>query len=51
MISAPPPARCGARDLLITRLPSTSRAYPMKIEKKAEAYRKFFVEAGFTVAE
>ena len=44
-------ARCGDRDLLVTRLPSTSRAYPMKLEKKAEAYRKFFVEAGFTVAE
>ena len=43
-------ARCGDRDLLVTRLPSTSRAYPMKLEKKAEAYRKFFVEAGFTVA-
>ena len=44
-------ARCGERDLLVTRLPSTSRAYPMKLEKKAEAYRKFFVEAGFAVAE
>ena len=43
-------ARCGDRDLFVTRLPSTSRAYPMKLEKKAEAYRKFFVEAGFTVA-
>ena len=43
-------ARCGDRDLLVTRLPSTSRAYPMKLEKKAEAYRKFFVEAGFAVA-
>ena len=42
-------ARCGERDLLVTRLPSTSRAYPMKLEKKAEAYRKFFVEAGFAV--
>ena len=44
-------ARCGERDLLVTRLPSTSRAYPMKLEKKAEAYRKFFVEAGFAVVE
>ena len=43
-------ARCGERDLLVTRLPSTSRAYPMKLERKAEAYRKFFVEAGFAVA-
>jgi len=44
-------ARCGDRDLFVTRLPSTSRAYPMKLEKKAEAYRKFFVEAGFVVAK
>ena len=44
-------ARCGDRDLLVTRLPSTSRAYPMKLEKKAEAYRKFFVEAGCVVAK
>ena len=43
-------ARCGDRDLLVTRLPSTSRAYPMKLEAKAEVYRKFFVEAGFAVA-
>ncbi|EKU70905.1 hypothetical protein HMPREF9161_01454 [Selenomonas sp. F0473] len=40
------PARCGDRDLLVTRLPSTSRAYPMKLEKKAEYYRAFFEEAG-----
>ena len=39
-------ARCGERDLLVTRLPSTSRAYPMKLEKKAEYYRAFFEEAG-----
>ncbi|WP_314092659.1 DNA glycosylase [Selenomonas noxia] len=44
-------ARCGGRELLVTRLPSTSRAYPMKLEKKAEAYRQFFRAAGFTVAE
>ncbi|BEU86918.1 DNA glycosylase [Selenomonas sp. TAMA-11512] len=43
-------ARCDARGLLITRMPSTSRAYPMKLEKKAEAYRKFFVEAGILTA-
>ena len=45
------PARCGTRELLVTRLPSTSRAYPMKLEKKAEAYWQFFRAAGFTVAE
>jgi len=40
------PARCGDRGLLVTRLPSTSRAYPMKLEKKAEYYRNFFADAG-----
>ena len=25
------------------RMPSTSRAYPMKLEKKAEAYRQLFI--------
>lgn len=34
------------RKLHITRMPSTSRAYPLKIEKKAEFYRKLFVAAG-----
>ena len=45
------PARCGNRELLVTRLPSTSRAYPMKLEKKAAAYRQFFIEAGFQTAD
>lgn len=34
------------RSLTLTRLPSTSRAYPMSLAKKAEAYHRFFVEAG-----
>lgn len=34
------------RELSITRLPSTSRAYPMKLAKKAEYYRAFFTAAG-----
>ncbi|MBZ0474890.1 hypothetical protein AST19_18975 [Acinetobacter baumannii] len=29
------------------RLPSSSRAYPLALEKKAEAYQKFFKEIGF----
>ena len=45
------PARCAGRDLSITRLPSTSRAYPMKLAAKAAAYHAFFVQAGFSVAE
>lgn len=30
------------KDIYIYRLPSSSRAYPMRIEKKAEEYRKMF---------
>lgn len=32
--------------LSIFRMPSTSRAYPMKVEQKAEYYRKMFEEVG-----
>nr|WP_038643123.1 DNA glycosylase [Mannheimia varigena] len=35
-----------ARDLFLYRLPSTSRAYPLSLAKKTEAYRQFFVQAG-----
>ena len=34
------------RDLTLTRLPSTSRAYPLSLAKKAAAYRAFFEAAG-----
>lgn len=34
------------RTLEMTRMPSTSRAYPLAVEKKAEAYRKLFLKAG-----
>ena len=34
------------REIAVTRLPSTSRAYPMKLVKKAEYYRAFFTAAG-----
>ncbi len=34
------------RILEITRMPSTSRAYPLSVEKKAEAYHRFFEAAG-----
>ena len=37
------------RDLTLTRLPSTSRAYPLSLAKKAAAYRAFFEMAGLTV--
>lgn len=32
------------RDIRLYRLPSSSRAYPLKLENKAEAYHKMFVE-------
>lgn len=32
--------------ILLCRLPSSSRAYPLSLEKKAEAYRKMFEKAG-----
>ncbi|MGV3225811.1 DNA glycosylase [[Pasteurella] aerogenes] len=34
------------RALKLYRVPSTSRAYPLSLEKKAEAYRAFFELAG-----
>lgn len=34
------------RPLKLYRLPSTSRAYPLKFEKKAEAYQAFFKMVG-----
>ena len=34
------------RELTLTRLPSTSRAYPLSLAKKVDAYRQFFVQSG-----
>lgn len=34
------------RDLKLYRVPSTSRAYPLSLDKKADAYRQFFRLAG-----
>lgn len=34
------PIRLGGKRYELTRLPSSSRAYPMKLEKKAECYKK-----------
>ncbi|MCF7521349.1 DNA glycosylase [Neisseria sp. ZJ106] len=36
----------GGRDLTLTRLPSTSRAYPLSLAAKTAAYRAFFEAAG-----
>lgn len=35
------------RSLHFYRMPSSSRAYPLKLEKKAEIYRAMFEESGF----
>ena len=37
---------CNARHLMFWRMPSSSRAYPLSLEKKAEAYRNMFISAG-----
>lgn len=34
------------RELNLYRLPSSSRAYPLALEKKAEAYKQFFKQIG-----
>lgn len=34
------------RKLFLYRLPSTSRAYPLSVVKKTEAYRQFFIKVG-----
>ena len=36
--------RIGSRDISFWRMPSTSRAYPLALDKKAAAYRKLFSE-------
>lgn len=36
----------GERTIQLTRLPSTSRAYPLSLDKKAAAYEGFFRRAG-----
>ena len=36
--------RFGQRVIRLYREPSSSRAYPMKVEKKAEYYRRMFEE-------
>ena len=43
-IASPPTPLPWARGALLYRLPSSSRAYPLSLDKKAEAYRKMFCE-------
>lgn len=40
--------RIGTRSLRFWRMPSTSRAYPLALDKKAEVYRAMFDREGFT---
>ena len=37
---------CSGREVSLARLPSTSRAYPLSLEKKATAYEAFFRSVG-----
>ena len=39
------------RALFLYRLPSTSRAYPLSLAKKVEAYKQFFIRAGLLTDE
>ncbi len=39
--------KLGERQFRLYRMPSSSRAYPMKLEKKSEFYRTMFVEMGY----
>lgn len=39
--------KLGGRQFRLYRMPSSSRAYPMKLEKKSEFYRTMFVEMGY----
>ena len=39
------------RALFLYRLPSTSRAYPLSLAKKADAYKQFFIRAGLLTDE
>lgn len=40
---------CGGHAFKLWRMPSSSRAYPLALEKKAEAYFKMFCELGYDI--
>lgn len=40
------PIKIGPRDLMFYRMPSSSRAYPLSLDKKAEAYAALFSDLG-----
>ena len=41
-IGAPVACRVGCHAIILWRMPSSSRAYPLPLDKKAEAYKKIF---------
>ena len=45
-IGQPSQAHFVGRDLYLYRMPSSSRAYPVSLEKKAESYRTMFEHVG-----
>ncbi|WP_407307132.1 uracil-DNA glycosylase family protein [Acinetobacter sp.] len=45
-IGQPSKVHFAERDLTLYRMPSSSRAYPLAVEKKAEAYAQLFKEIG-----
>ena len=45
-IGSSEPIRIGDRDLIFFRMPSTSRAYPLPLDKKTAAYRQLFTQIG-----
>jgi G:T/U-mismatch repair DNA glycosylase len=45
-IGQPSQAHFAGRDVYLYRMPSSSRAYPLSLEKKAESYRTMFEHVG-----
>jgi G:T/U-mismatch repair DNA glycosylase len=41
-IGSPVACQIGCHDITLWRMPSSSRAYPLSLDKKAEAYKKIF---------
>ena len=48
-IGEPLNCRVGEFDFVLWRMPSSSRAYPMKLQDKAESYRRMFSAVGCNV--
>ena len=48
-VAIPDTCNLDGQQIRLYRLPSSSRAYPMSFDKKAEAYRQMFQEVGMSV--